>query len=238
MEALARSITALNADVLAMEEVENRDYLQRFVDVFLRDMGYKHVVLIEGNDKRGIDVALVSRIPVGAVRSHQYLQFQHADGTPEHFQRDALCVELRPDQGKPFEAWVVHLKSKSGDDPAATEPIRLAEATKLRELLDAELAGNLQVRFVVMGDFNDTFDSKSLKTIVGQGPCALWPANSDLKTPYVTFNEAEFRSVIDFILCSPAMAKSYVPGSFHVPQGSVERTGSDHNPIAAVFKTE
>src|SRR5687768_13490303 len=65
LERLAESIRQLNADVLAVEEVENRDYLERFVNVFLADMGYQHVVLMEGNDMRGIDVGLVSRIPVG-----------------------------------------------------------------------------------------------------------------------------------------------------------------------------
>ena len=67
----------------------------------------------------------------------------------------------------------------------------------------------------------------------------MWSAHTDLTHPAVlTYNEGEFKSMIDFILCTPAMHARYVKGSFHVPQGSVETTGSDHNPIAATFRVD
>lgn len=236
LTALAQSIAALDADVIAMEEVENRDYLQRFVDVFLPDLGYRHVVLLEGNDGRGIDVALVSRIPVGRAISHQYLRFPGPAGAPQGFMRDVLEVELRPEGGVPFEAWVVHLKSNSGGREEA-EPIRMAESRELRKLLDERLAREPETPLVVMGDFNDTWGTPTMETIVGSGPTALWSAGSEVQeSGAVSYNEGEFRSIIDFMLCSPAMAKRYVKGTFHIPQGSIEATGSDHNPIAATFK--
>ncbi len=64
---LAQRIRELDADVLALQEVENRDYLQRFVRALLPDMGYDHVVLFEGNNHRGIDCAVLSRLPIGAL---------------------------------------------------------------------------------------------------------------------------------------------------------------------------
>lgn len=238
MERLAASIRALNADVLAVEEVENRDYLQRFVDVFLPDMGYRHVVLFEGNDTRGIDVGLLSRIPVGAVESRRHVSFPSTDGAPQRFNRDVLAVTLLPPSGPPLEMWVVHLKSNAGGREEA-EPIRLGEARELRRMLDEELTADPGARIVVAGDFNDTPDSATIQTIIGTGEQALWSAGSELADPaIVTFNEGEHRSVIDFLLCSPAMAKQYVAGSIQAPQGSVETTGSDHNPIAATFRTE
>jgi len=42
--------------------------------------------------------------------------------------------------------------------------------------------------------------------------------------------------MIDFILCSPAMAKCYVPGSFRIVQGTEETIGTDHNPVIVRFK--
>jgi len=239
LEALAQSIESLGADVIAMEEVENRDYLARFVDVFLPNLGYSEVVLFEGNDTRGIDVALISRIPVGEVRSHRHLKFPGSDGSEQHFQRDLLAVTLEPKDGPPVQVWVVHLKSKRGDDDAASSIIRVAEATEIRKLLDAELARDPQARIIVTGDFNDTADSQSIQTIIGAGPTAMWSAMTDLgPSPNVlTYNEGEFKSVIDFMLCSPAMHQRYVKGSFRVPQGSIETTGSDHNPIEATFQT-
>jgi len=236
MERLAESIRQLNADVIAMEEVENRDYLQRFVDVFLPEMGYGHVVLFEGNDTRGIDVALVSRIPVGVVESNRHVTFPGLDGSPRRFQRDVLEVTLEPADAKPLEVWVLHLKSNSGGREEA-EPIRVPEAQQIRRMLDEEFAGDPEARILVVGDFNDTWGTTTLKTIVGEGSGVLWSAGSDLQdSSIVTYNKGEFRSIIDFILCSPAMARQYVKGSCRVPQGSVETSGSDHNPIAAKFR--
>src|SRR5215213_10702424 len=100
MERLAESIRQLNADVIAVEEVENRDYLERFVNVFLPDMGYEDVVLFEGNDMRGIDVGLISRVPVGEVRSNRHVRFPGKDGVPSRFQRDVLEVTLEPVDGQ------------------------------------------------------------------------------------------------------------------------------------------
>ena len=235
MQHVAQSIEALNADVIALEEVENRDYLQRFVDVFLPDLGYDNVVLFEGNDNRGIDVALISRLPVGEVRSRRHLRFPGHDGAPARFNRDILSVTIEPEGGQPFEMWCVHLKSNSGGREES-EPIRLAEARELRRLLDKSLAANPQARIIVTGDFNDTPGTPTMKTILGQGSTALWSPASDLPgQPPMTYNTGEFKSMIDFMLCSPAMKARYVKGSFNVPQGSIETTGSDHNPIVATF---
>ncbi len=235
---LAQGIESLNADVIAMEEVENRDYLQRFVDVFLPDLGYKEVVLFEGNDMRGIDVALISRVPIGAVRSNRHLKFAGEDGVQQHFQRDLLQVTVEPEGGEPLEIWVVHLKSKRGDDPYS-DVIRMAEATEIRRQLDARLTTDAEARILITGDFNDTPESKTIQKILGEGELALWSAHTDLANPNVdTYNEGRYKSMIDFMLCTPAMHRQYVKGSFQVVQGSIETTGSDHNPIVATFKTE
>ena len=53
----------------------------------------------------------------------------------------------------------------------------------------------------------------------------------------LTYNKGEFKSIIDFMLVSPALRQRYIKGSFRVPQGSIETTGSDHNPIVATFQT-
>jgi endonuclease/exonuclease/phosphatase family metal-dependent hydrolase len=161
LERLAESIRGLNADVIAVEEVENRFYLERFVNVFLPEMGYRDVVLFEGNDGRGIDVGLISRIPVGEVRSHRHLRFPGHNGGEARFNRDVLAVTLEPKDAEPFEVWVVHLKSNSGGREEA-EPIRMAEARELRRLLDEELTENPEARFIVTGDYRRHGDERTL----------------------------------------------------------------------------
>jgi PAS domain-containing protein len=207
-------------------------------EVFLADMGYQHVVLVEGNDMRGIDVGLLSRIPVGEVRSNRHIRFSGKDGVTSRFQRDVVEVTLEPDDGEPFAVWVVHLKSNSGGREEA-EPIRLPEAQQIRNMLDAELAEDPNARIIVTGDFNDTWESRTIQTIVGSSDAALFSAGSESQDPgLVTYDEGEFRSVIDFLLCTPAMARQFVKDSYRNPQGSVEQTGSDLNPIAASFRTK
>jgi len=210
LERVAKAIRNLNADVLAMEEVENRWYLDRFLEVFLPDMGYENVVLYEGNDVRGIDVCLVSRLPVGRVTSHRHLRFTDPLGRPGRFRRDLIAVEILPPKGKPFEMWVVHLKSNSEGREHA-EPIRLGEARELRKLLDERFSQDPKARIIVCGDFNDTWDSPSLKTIVGEGEHALNCAAGELpEDQRISYNREPHRSMIDFILVSPAMAETYV----------------------------
>lgn len=235
LEALAESIRNLDADVIAFEEVENRGYLERFIEVFLPDMGYDNVVLFEGNDRRGIDVALASRVPIGQVRSNRHVKFPGPNGRTLRFARDVLEVNVEPENADDFEMWVVHLQSNSqGRDYA--EPIRVAEAREVRRMLDDELKADPGARIIVTGDFNDTWDSEALKAIAGDGATAMWPTASDMpgETPN-TYNQGRFQSMIDFALCSPAMAKRFVKGSFAVVPGSAETTGSDHNPIVAEF---
>ena len=235
LQRLSHAIRDLNADVLALQEVENRDYLQRFLDVFLRDLGYRHVVHFEGNDGRGIDVCLVSRVPVGRVTSHRHLRFSDAKGKIRRFQRDLLSVRLLPPATDPFEVWVVHLKSKGG--PADQADIRLAEASQVRDLLNERFASNPQARIIVCGDFNDTFDSPPVTTIVNSPNGSLVTFFDDIpEGERITYNRQPYRDMIDFILCSPQMAKDYIPNSFQIHHGSPDVTGSDHNPVVAAFR--
>ncbi len=241
LEHLARSIQSLDADVLALQEVESRGYLKRFVQALLPEMGYQNIVHFEGNDLRGIDVCLLSRVPIGPVRSHRHLRFTGPDGVERSFSRDLLAVTILPPGGESFEMWLVHLKSNSGGREYA-EPIRLAEVGQVRRLLDEALAADPKARILLLGDFNDTWSSKTLQTLVGSGPKALWSVASELvengsnENGPDTYNKGEFHSMIDYILCTPAMAGVYVKGSCRIVPGSTSSTGSDHNPVTASFK--
>ena len=238
LEHLAQSIAELNADIVAFQEVENRFYLERFVNVFLAELGYDYVVHFEGNDIRGIDVCLISRVPIGPVRSYRHLTFPGPNDSIRKFNRDLLAVTIEPPGAEPLEVWVVHLKSNSGGREFA-EPVRMGEARQVRKLLDQQLSADPEARILVLGDFNDTWESETLKTIVGEGSMALWSTTSELSGELPdTFNRGEYQSMIDFILCSPAMAKKYVKDSFRVVPGATETTGSDHNPVSVRFRLE
>ncbi len=47
----------MDLDVLAVQEVEGVDTLAQFARQDLEGLGYRHVVLVEGNDPRLIDAS-------------------------------------------------------------------------------------------------------------------------------------------------------------------------------------
>ncbi len=51
-------------DILIVQEVENKSVLERFNKNYLQEAGYREVVLLEGPDERGIDVGMLSRLPL------------------------------------------------------------------------------------------------------------------------------------------------------------------------------
>lgn len=236
LEHLAASIRKLDADVLALVEVENRSVLERFVRTFLPDMGYDDVVLFEGNDGRGIDCAILSRLPVGPVSSYRHVRFALPGGGKTRFRRDLLRARIEPDGAAPFDVLVVHLKSKRGES-GESSATRMAEAAEVRAVCDEMLKADASARFLVCGDFNDTWDSEALRTIRGSGANELKAFFTDVpEAARISYNREPHRSMIDFILCSPEMAKCHVPGSFRVTDGSIETTGSDHNPVSMEFR--
>ncbi len=233
MEKVAAKIREVNADVLALQEIENRGYLQLFNDAMLRDLGYEHVVCIESNDARGIDCAILSRLPVGPVTSYRHLRLENGADAEQHMRRDLLQAEIRPPNCPPVQMFVVHLKSKRGG--SETEAYRIQEAKLARDVMDGLLAKDRDAMFLICGDFNDTFESEPVKTIVGEGRSKLTDFLSDVSKDAVTYNKGRL-SMIDYIFASPALAKRYVAKSYKIYPGSVETSGSDHNPVVAEFK--
>lgn len=233
LDNLAATIRKVNADVVALQEVENRGYLERFVKLLLPEMGYDHIAHFDGNDARGIDVAVLSRAPIGEVTSRRHLRFNDSNGVERHFQRDVPAVTIIPKTGPSFEVWPVHLKSKS-DGAETSEPIRLAEAAELRRLLDAEFAADPNTRIIVTGDFNDTRESNSMKTIFGMGATAMWAPVA--KETDDSIPNLEHPDLIDFITCSPAMKLMYVEDSCEIRRAPAEVDGTDHDPLWAKFR--
>lgn len=236
LEKLAATLRELDADVVALQEVENRGSLQRFVDQWLPDAGYGEVVLLEGNDKRGIDVALLSRFPVSKVSSYRHLEFTDANSGGQRYRRDLLQVRLSSPTGFEFDVFVVHFKSKYGGENDESLSLRVAEARATRGVLDQILKADPDARFVLCGDFNDALESDALRTIVGGGSGMLRCFADELPDEQAaTYRRAPYRSMIDFIFCSPAMARNYRPGSYRIPEITDADSGSDHNPVVMVF---
>ena len=148
----AMAIREVNADIIALQEVENLPTLDRFTSRYLGGLNYRHRMVIDGNDQRGIDVAVLSRFPLTGVRSYRHER--NPANTACLFSRD--CLEVRADcDGKELTLYINHLKSMIGGR-AATKARREEQAERVAGVIDERwqpsgYSGN----FIVLGDLND-----------------------------------------------------------------------------------
>jgi endonuclease/exonuclease/phosphatase family metal-dependent hydrolase len=151
-------IRSTEADVLCLQEVENLDTLKTFRARYIRGGRslYPDALSIDGNDKRLIDVAVLSKHPIAAARSNQELR----QGRSYIFSRDCLELEINVD-GAPLYLFVNHLKSMlDKKDPANgrrnTFAKRQLQAQTVKKIVQERFGTTAGTKpFVVLGDMND-----------------------------------------------------------------------------------
>ena len=133
-QTVADRILAANVDVLGVQEVEDIDTLKWFNREYLHGL-YTHVVLVEGNDTRLIDVGLLSKLPVGAIVSWKEAPDPQIP-SERIFSRDLLQVEILDAARKRlFWVFVNHLKSHFVVPPRRSRPRTSAAPGKPPRLL-------------------------------------------------------------------------------------------------------
>jgi predicted extracellular nuclease len=187
-----RQLTALaiadtKADILCLQEVDNLDALNAFEFGYLFRMvgdGYRQKYLIEGNDSRGIDVAVMmkevtrdgEKIEFVSLKSHATLTFAelglhnpaleaiNIQANERIFRRDCLELDVLIG-GKPLTLFVSHFKSKGGkrvgpDGLGDTLPVRVAEAKAVRHVIEGKFGkeGGAGRDWLFCGDLNDFYE--------------------------------------------------------------------------------
>lgn len=208
MRNTARVMVDLEADVLGVVEAESRPVLSAFNREILPALGatpFRHVMVIDGNDERGIDVGLMARkgYPIGNMRSHV------DDCTVEGetiFSRDCPEFEVTTEAGNRLIVMVNHLKSKGYGGKAASDAKRAAQAARIAEIYRGLIGQGLE-HIAVVGDFNDTPDSEPLKPLLENTTLKDifgHPAFDDGGHPG-THGACSASNKIDYILLSPAL---------------------------------
>lgn len=248
---IAERIGEMNVDVLALQEVEDLPTLRRFLSEHLPGR-YPNVVLIEGRDPRLIDVALVSKLPLGGLTSWQEEPWPGDVALRPVFSRDLLEVEvLSPTRSRRlFTLYVNHLKSKFTGTGSAEERAREEErSTELRrrqaetviEVVDRRQRPD--GKYVVVGDMNDTPESNTLTAFRTALVDALEapeekggspnyrgrpPSTTAWTHRFVSTGRVDF-ALMDQIWLSPALAPQQ-KGACILRRRLLTRDGTDHDP--------
>jgi endonuclease/exonuclease/phosphatase family metal-dependent hydrolase len=236
-KAIGAVIKNLDADIVVLAEVENLAILDDLNTTEL-DHAYAKTILIDGNDSRGIDIGMLTKLPPESVVSHKDDVFVKAgtNGPQYHYSRDCLEVHFTFNQRK-LIVLGVHFKAKAApDDPDK----RLAEGQHTRAIADALQAKEPGAAIVVLGDFNDTTGSAPYNAVLGAAPTLF--ADSADAVPAAEHYSYDYQGkleLIDHQMANPRLAALIDPAQVLIAHGKGIDDGSqyasDHAPIKATY---
>lgn len=262
-EAAAGAIRAINADIVAIEEVESLPVVKAFVAKYLADMGYDHAVLIESEDPRGIDNAFISRFPI--THSEAYGQRPLGGKQPAlegnrpnplagndmMFRRSPLRADIKV-PGDAFgggddESYALTLIAVHHKSGRWSEYWRVAEVNGVISIIKEIEAKNPAANVVVLGDFNAQVTDAPIKAYLEGGLIDTFAAKAAKWSPAVVSHESGRR--IDMILLNKNANDEFVAESPFIfgmparPEGADWRTtpppegyASDHYPVVIDLK--
>jgi endonuclease/exonuclease/phosphatase family metal-dependent hydrolase len=221
----ARVVSDVAADILVVVEAEDRPSLVQFNTALLADQ-YRHVMLVDGNDIRGIDVGLLTtdRFPIGVVSSHvDDRDVNHPDVDKRDsrlFSRDAPVY--RVDTGdEPI--WVIanHLKSQSFTGSEPPDQLRGRQSARLAEIYSQLRASGARL-VVLAGDFNRGVASDgshpSLEPLFAPAlglVDAFSLAQFQVGPRPGTFQGCSLRDRLDYLFMSPDLAAAVTNGGVY-----------------------
>ncbi len=217
-------------DLIAVQEVENLDILERLADTE-PIQGIYGAMLIDGPDARGIDVGLLyrlDRVEVISAEARQTctdLDDEYGPGTDPNFpceegfnplfSRPPLVVHLKTivrghRSGTDLCVIINHFKSKgvywpTYDDP---EPRRIQQAEWVNSLVDEIQDGNPRARIIVLGDLNSFNNEAPIDTLQDGGLYNL--INTVQKKNRYTYIYRGVSEVLDYIMVSKSLRWRFI----------------------------
>ena len=246
-------ILAMKPDVIAFEEMGTLSALLELRDSLKKDgldlPNYEHVTGFDTN----IHVAVLSRFPIVASRPHTNESFL-LNGKRFRVSRGFSEVDIKVNDQYQFTLIGAHLKSRRPIPDADEGELRAEEGKLLREIVDKHLAEKPDANLVVLGDFNDTYNTKAIKEVVGTGKTKLVdtrpaekngdnqpnPSNPRFSPRNISWTHyygvEDTYSRIDYLMLSPGMAREWNKEETYIPTIANWGIGSDHRPLVATFE--
>ncbi len=213
-------------DIMALMEVENMETLRKFNSTeFFKTNRYPYFITIDGNDNRGIDVALLSRYPIKNIHSYIWDTYEKNGRKVATFSRDCLVVEIDID-GTPFTVFVNHFKSQAMDDPAK----RKMQAAAVAKIVENTFRGTIDnALFAVVGDFNQVPGDDSLTPLLSkkwqEQVIARLPENEQWTHVWAKSDTFVSVSQLDYILLSKKAAANISKDPWIDRRGLAKYTG-------------
>lgn len=145
-------------------EIENIGVLEDLIEVTDLKAGDYGISHQDSPDKRGIDVGLIYRKEYARLLSKESLNVDLG----KVLTRDILYTKFELKGNEILHTFVNHWPSRRKGQEAS-EYKRLTAAKVLKTKIDNILEEDPNANIVIMGDFNDYPDNKSLKKILGAG---------------------------------------------------------------------
>ena len=212
-ENTARVIHELRADVVCVVEAEDRIALKHFNEIAMPkvdDKPFEHVMLVDGNDSRGIDVGILVRGPytIKQIASH----VDDKDSSGVIFSRDCAEYVITGESGEQVLVLANHLKSKGYGSKDSSDSKRRRQAERIRQIYEQRLKEGSKY-IAIVGDFNDTPDSEALASLLTDGLVDVMahPKFKGDGRPG-TYGNGTKSGKFDYILMSPELAARVVAG--------------------------
>ncbi|MCS7243174.1 MAG: endonuclease/exonuclease/phosphatase family protein [Candidatus Calescibacterium sp.] len=199
-----------NADIVALQEIENKDILNDLLKIASLDKKYN--VIVGKSDDRGIATALL-------IDKKFNIKNYSINENNTNFKRPPVeaIVELSP--GFEVKVYSIHLKSQRGGVESDIQ--RQKEAQTL-----VDMVKNSNIPTILMGDFNDFPNSTVIKTIESNNFKDVRKLDKlSEETKYPT-HFSKHVSTLDYIFVSPELEDKVVQNSFNI-------VGNKENPIAS-----
>jgi len=212
----ARVLNELGADVATVVEADDRPGLQMFNDAMLPGVGgtpYEQVMLVEGNDTRGIDVGFLARAGYRLVQLRTHVFDTDAEGTV--FSRDCCEYHVDTPLGTRLVVMANHFKSKGYSSPG--DPVgakrRKRQAARVAEIYQSVRAEGVD-HVAIMGDLNDDPASSALAPLLGTPGLTDVSAHPafDWNHRRGTYGSGNAKDKIDYILMSGPLFGQVVGG--------------------------
>lgn len=237
--AVAQIIAQANPDVLAIQEIGSKPFLNAF-QAWLKTEGlkYEYVEMLQRGDRES-NLAVLSRFPIIG-STHHTNEWYSIGKAKVAVARGFLETKIQVDESYSFHLLNAHLKSKVFSRLGQTE-MRRNEARLLNKTVRRILEENEGCKLLVTGDMNDNPNSAAIREITGKSRKNLFDlrpteTSGDAWTYYE--KSAEMHTRFDYIFANAEMLSDAVLEKSMAIRNPLTYKASDHRPILVTFQTD